>query len=132
MKTASAAFCFRPSAFSRRPPMIDHDRLERERLILSALCQGTPQGPVREPARRVLARYRWLEPLHQVVYHVLLAMPFDSPEVARQQLPARLTRAGFPDVEVEDFFRPHSLSQRAADELMHDLAKETMNGEPEN
>jgi len=49
-------------------------------------------------------------------------MPFGSPELARQQLPARLTRAGFPDVEVEDLFRPHSLSQAAAEELMRDLA----------
>ncbi|HMD98361.1 MAG TPA: hypothetical protein VKM93_13650 [Terriglobia bacterium] len=102
--------------------MTGQDRRQRERLVLSALCQGTPQGPVKESARGILAHYRWREPLHQIVYHVLLAMPFDSPELARQQLPARLTRAGFPDVEVDDLFRPHSLSQAAAEELMHDLA----------
>jgi hypothetical protein len=101
--------------------MTGHDRRERERLVLSALCQGTPQGQVRESARGILAHYRWREPLHQVVYQVLLAMPFDSPELARQQLPARLTRVGFPDVDVEDLFHPHSLSQAAAEELMHNL-----------
>jgi hypothetical protein len=104
--------------------MADHDRRERERLVLSVLCQGTPQGPVKESARRILALYRWREPLHQIVYQVLLAMPFDSPGLAREQLPARLTRAGFPDVDVEDFFRPHSLSQAAAEELMHNLCSQ--------
>jgi len=94
--------------------MTGHDRTERERVVLSALCQGTAQGSVRESARRILTPYRWQEPLHQIVYQVLLAIPLDSPELVRQQLPARLTRAGFPDVEVRDFFRPHSLSQAAA------------------
>jgi len=102
--------------------MTGHDRGERERLVLGALCQGTPQGSVRESARRILARYHWQEPLHQIVYQVLLAMPFGSPQLARQQLHARLTRAGFPDVEVGDFFRPHSLSQAAAEELIRNLA----------
>jgi len=102
--------------------MTGQDLRDRERLVLSALCLGTPEGAVRASARRILAHYRWREPLHQVVYQVVLAMPFDSPEFARQQLPARLTRAGFPDVEVEDFFRPHSFSQATAEELMHDLA----------
>jgi hypothetical protein len=103
--------------------MTGDDRREHERLVLSALCLGTPHGSVRESARRILASYRWREPLHQVIYQVLLAFPFDSPELARLQLPARLTRAGFPDVEVEEFFRPHSLSQAGVEELMRDLAK---------
>ena len=97
------------------------DRRNGERLALKALCQGTPQGSIREAARRILAHYRWLEPLHQVVYQVVLAMPFDSAELIRQQLPARLTRAGFPDVEVEDFFEPHSLAKEVAEELMRSL-----------
>jgi len=54
---------------------------------------------------------------------VVLAMPFDSPKLTRQQLPARLARAGFPDVEVEDFFKPHSLAKDAAEELMRRLAE---------
>jgi len=107
--------------------MAGHDRLGRERLVLRALCQGTPQGPVRESGRRILAGYRWLEPLHRIIYEVLLAMPFDSPELARQQLPARLTRAGFPDVEVEGLFRPHALSHREAEELMRAVVEDTRN-----
>ena len=109
--------------------MTGHDRRGGERLVLSALCQGTPQGPVRESARGILAHYRWREPLHQLVYQVLLAMPFDSPELARRQLPARLTRAGFPDVEVDDLFRPQSLSKTAAEELMRHLVQEAANDE---
>jgi len=103
--------------------MTGHDRRKCERLVLSALSQGTPQGPVKESSRAILADYCWREPLHEIVFQVLLAMPFDSPELARRQLPARLTRSGFPDVEVDDLFRPHFLSQAAAEELMHDLAK---------
>ena len=102
-------------------PPPDADRRKRELLVLRALCQGTAQGPVKQSARHILSGYRWIEPLHQVVYDVVLALPFDSPELIREQLPSRLTRAGFPDVDVEALFKAHGFSQEAAEELMRSL-----------
>ncbi len=102
---------------SRHPKLI----VQTERRVLGVLCQGTAEGSARETARRHLRDYRWREPLHQVVFEVLMAMPGDAPALARDQLPARLTRKGFPDVDWEQFFEPHSLSLEEAGTLMREL-----------
>ena len=89
--------------------------------MLQALCQGTPQGSVRATARDMLRTYRWREPLHHVIFEVVLSIPTEAPEVIRDQLPARLTRRGFPDVDIEDLFKPHGLSKEEAEHLIRQL-----------
>ena len=89
--------------------------------MLRALCQGTPQGSVRATARDILHSYRWREPLHHVIFEVVLSIPTEVPEVIRTQLPARLTRRGFPDVDIEDLFKPHGLSKEEAEHLIRRL-----------
>ena len=100
--------------------------VETERLVLCALCQGTPEGSVQETAKLVLQNYCWREPLHQLVFNVLVSIPSESPEMIRNHLPARLTRTGFPDVPWEDFFKPHSLSRGEAEHLIEQLAMKTV------
>jgi len=102
--------------------------LKDERRVLRALCQGTPQGSVRATARDILRAYRWREPLHQVVFEVVLGIPTEAPEVVRTQLPARLTRKGFPDVDIEDFFMPHGLSKEEAERLIRELRDSESSG----
>ncbi len=97
--------------------------IQAERRVLQAICQGTPDGPLRESAARILKTYGWREPLHQVIFETLMAVPTDAPDVIRDQLPSRLTRKGFPDVTWEDFFRPCSLTKREAERLMRQLAE---------
>jgi len=97
------------------------DRLKDERRVLRTLCQGTPQGSVRASARDLLRTYRWREPLHHVIFEVILSIPTEVPEVIRTQLPARLTRRGFPDVDIEDLFKPHGLSKEEAERLVRRL-----------
>jgi hypothetical protein len=97
------------------------DILETERRVLRALCQGTLEGSVRAAARALLPSYRWREPLHQVIFDVVLSIPSDIPEVIQSQLPARLTRRGFPDFNFDDLFRPHGLSKDDAEGLMREL-----------
>lgn len=89
--------------------------------MLQVLCQGTAEGSAREAAKRDLRNYRWREPLYQVVFEALMAMPGDAPALIREQLPARLTRKGFPDVNWEQFFEPHTLSLDEAKTLMREL-----------
>ena len=89
--------------------------------MLRALCQGTPQGSVRETAKDILRTYRWREPLHHVIFEVILGIPTEVPEAIRTQLPARLTRRGFPDVDIEDLFEPHGLSKEEAEHLIRQL-----------
>ena len=76
---------------------------------------------MRASARDILRTYRWREPLHEVMFDVVLSIPTEIPEVIREQLPARLTRKGFPDVDIEDFFEPHGLSKEEAARLIRQL-----------
>jgi hypothetical protein len=92
-----------------------------EQRVLRVLCQGTPEGSIRETARMVLRGYRWRELMHQVIFDILLSIPTEMPGVIQSQLPARLTRRGFPDVDIDDFFQPHGMSKKHAEELMQFL-----------
>jgi len=103
-------------------PPDDASLIQMEREVLRALCQGTREGSVRESAKRVLRRYRWRQPMHQVIYEVVVSLPSDAPEAVREHLPSRLTRCGFPDVRWEDFFAPPALSKKAAQRLMRALS----------
>ena len=97
--------------------------IEAERRVLQAICQGTGEGSVRETAKRVLNGYRWREPSHQVIFEVLLTIPSDVPQVIQEQLPARVTRRGFPDAEWEKIFVPHNLTREKAEGLMRKLTE---------
>jgi len=96
--------------------------VQTERRVLQALCQGTPQGSIRETAERLLDKYRWQEPLHRVIFEALMSIPTSAPDLIRDQLPSRLTRKGFPDVPWDDLFEPHALSRQEAERLVHQLA----------
>lgn len=89
--------------------------------MLQALAQGTPQGSIREAARGLLRGYRWREPLHGAIYDAMLGIPSESPEAIRLELPARLTRRGFPDFDLEMCFTPHGLSKAGAERLIERL-----------
>jgi hypothetical protein len=97
--------------------------LQTEQLVLQALCQGTTQGSVHLAARRILSGYRWREPLHQAAFDAVMSLPADDPHVIRHFLPGRLTRRGFPDFDLENFFKPHGLSAEEAEKLMEQLVK---------
>lgn len=100
----------------------DEETLRRaERLLLSALAQGTREGSVREPARAKLAGYRWREPEHAVIFECLMALPSADPAAVREQLPALLTRRGFPDVGFADLFAPLELSREVFERLVEEL-----------
>lgn len=99
----------------------DRSIIDAERRLLRALCQGTPEGSVREIARKLLADYRWQDLIHQVVFNCLIDFPSDAPLAIRDQLPGRVTRKGFPDVPWEEFFQPLSISRQEAEDLMRQL-----------
>ena len=85
--------------------------LDLEKLTLRVLCLGAPQGPVKQAVIPLLRNYPWQSQLHQVIFKALAAIPSDDPAILHELLPAKLTRMGFPDVEWEEFFAPHSLSR---------------------
>ncbi len=102
----------------------DEQRIIRtERLVLQALCQGTPEGSVREAGWSILENYRWHDPSHRIVYEVLMSLPTGAPDVIREQLPALLTRRGFPDMAWEELFKPDLLTKENAESLMRELVR---------
>lgn len=98
------------------------DIVETERRVLRALCQGTFEGSVRASARSLLVGYPWREPLHQVIFDAVLSIPSGSPELIQSELPACLTRRGFPDFSLDDLFHPQDLSKDEIEGLMRQLA----------
>lgn len=97
------------------------DVRRRERAVLRAICHGTREGPLRELARLRLGEYRWREPVHEVIFQSLLSLPAADPAVVREQLPALLTRRGFPDVEIADLLEPQDLSRDEFERLLDEL-----------
>lgn len=89
-----------------------------ERRVLHVLCR---RKALPESAREMLRDYRWRDPVHQIIFEILIAFPPGTPGVLREQLPVRLTRRGFPDVPCEDLFQPLDISIEDAQSLMRKL-----------
>lgn len=83
--------------------------IESEMLILRAMCSGAPDGRVWQDALDILGDYPFQDHLHQIIFDTLREMNTDDPRIIQGLLAARLTRKGFPDVELSGFFAPHNL-----------------------
>jgi hypothetical protein len=94
-----------------------------ERKVLVSICQGAIEGSVREFARATLRYYTWYDPTHQAIFDVLMAIPSESGDMIREQLPSRLTRIGFPDVDWEWLFARPRLSKAVVERLIQFLAE---------
>jgi hypothetical protein len=103
----------------------ENPRTEMERQVLRFLCQGSGEGDLNHKVRMALRSYRWQDPLHQVIFQILCDLPAESPALIREQLPARLTRHGFPDVAWEAFFEPPGLAQKEVERLVRYLVDST-------
>lgn len=85
-----------------------------ERQVLQALCHGASGNG---KALDALRGYRWREPLHQALFDLLNDMRGAVPELIRDQLPARLTRRGFPDFDFAQWFQPQPLTRDEIERL---------------
>ena len=95
--------------------------LATEVQVLQAMCTGTPEGTVWDKGMLLLGTYPFQDIIHQLIFDVLQEINTDLPDIIRQQLPARLTKKGFPAVDTEKFLAPHSLTSLQAVELMRQL-----------
>jgi hypothetical protein len=92
-----------------------------ETQVLCSICQGAFEGSVREFARAALVNYRWHDPTHQAIFQALMAIPSESADVIRAQLPSRLTRIGFPDLDWEWLFARPRQAKSEVKQLMQRL-----------
>ncbi len=89
-----------------------------ERQILRALCSGVGAAGDWNQLVRRLTVYRWLDPDHKVVYEALRAIKSSDPKTRREELPAQVTRMGFPDLNCSIYFEGKDLSARELEELI--------------
>ncbi len=99
-----------------------------ERRVLQALCQGGGGVTLLAEGVRILHGYRFRDPLHQIIFETLSEIGPAAPPLVRELLAARLTRKGFPDVDLDPFFEPHGLTADAAMALMERLRSESSPG----
>ena len=97
----------------------DRPAIDRERRVLQAL--STADRKVIESAARLLARYSWREPVHQIIFNCLSRLSTFNPVSLRERLAECATRKGFPDIDWEKVFHPNPISGREAEELMRQL-----------
>jgi hypothetical protein len=76
-----------------------------EMLLLCALCQA-PAGAARNELLWSLQRHEWCDPEQGLIFQTLAELSRCSGDELRRALPAHLTRAGFPDTDVNAFFTP--------------------------
>ena len=84
---------------------------EVERLLLGALCTGPLTLENRTDILRSLAHYNWIHPDHRVIYEALRRSRQRHSAALREHIVAEITRLGFPDIEVEQFFHPCTLTK---------------------
>ncbi len=84
---------------------------EIERLLLGALCAGRLSLEDRRDTLRSLADYNWIHPDHRVIYEALRRSRQRESAALREHIVAEITRLGFPDIEVEPFFNPCTLTK---------------------
>ncbi len=75
-------------------------RLLKEKLVLAALWSKEQNESLRRSARRLLSGYRWSEPVHQIVFELVMKAPLSRRDILKSGLPALLTRRGFPDYDL--------------------------------
>jgi hypothetical protein len=78
--------------------------LVTEQVILRSLCQQPFAPAQRKEILRILAGYTWQSGEHRILFEALHQSQIASAERLREQLPAILTRKGFPDVDFAGYF----------------------------
>ncbi len=95
---------------------------EIEKLVLRALCHGVLQGNDLEQAFRILAEHRFADPQHELLFAALSALRRADLQTIHEQLPARLTNLGFPDVDLASYLEAPAPSALETLEALRRLA----------
>ena len=74
---------------------------EIERRLLSALCATALDPEMRALILKRLSAHTFANRDHEIIFQALAKIPLAPAEHIRETLSARLTRLGFPDIDVE-------------------------------
>lgn len=79
-------------------------RAEIERRLLAALCAATLGPEMRAQIVERLSSHTFANRDHEIIFQALAKMPPATAKHIRETLSARLTRLGFPDIDVGPIF----------------------------
>ncbi len=96
-----------------------------ERQILRALCAGVSNAADWDQLASELRVHHWQDPDHKVVYQALRAIKSRDPKTLREELPAQVTRMGFPDMDWSLYFDAIELPTPEIEGLIRRLQQET-------
>lgn len=105
-----------------KPDASGNNRREMEWELLRALCSEALDANLKGDLLALLAHYRFSDPIRQAVFDEMNMFGRDNAEILRQELPARLTRRGFPDVDFEGLLAPPPPTAEEAREWARELA----------
>jgi len=94
---------------------------ELELAVLRALCLLPGGDAARAQLANELKGYRWEYADHRVIFEALIEADFADAETLRRELPAAVTRMGFPDINWERFFASTPVPQDRIFELIREL-----------
>jgi hypothetical protein len=89
-----------------------------ERDILRGLCAGVIDSVSWRRMIDQLTAHSWKDPEHKVVYDALRAIRSQDAQTRRQELPAEVTRMGFPDVDWGKYLDREALPSVPLEELL--------------
>jgi hypothetical protein len=92
-----------------------------ERDILSALCANEIPSADWSNLVKQLSGYEWKDPEHQVVYDALRGIQSRDLETRRRELPAQVTRMGFPDIDWGKYLDANALPGEPVQQLIDRL-----------
>jgi hypothetical protein len=95
---------------------------EIERQLVAALCSPALDHKTRGEILQRLAAHTFANPDHEAIFRVLGKIPRATSEHIRETLRARLTRLGFPDIDVEPIFELTPSSAEKISALLRQLS----------
>jgi hypothetical protein len=75
-----------------------------ERRLLAALCQHSLDSRTREDVLERLAQHSFCIPEHEVIFRVVSRITHADPAQMKEAVKTRVTRLGFPDIDVDPLF----------------------------
>ena len=82
-----------------------HDRRVRaEQLLIAALCQQSVDKRAREKLLGDLSEHKFTSHELELIFRTLAKISNATPIQTRELLMSRLTRLGFPDIDIEPYF----------------------------
>jgi hypothetical protein len=96
-------------------------KIEIERRLLAALCQHTLDPRTRQEVLERLAQHTFVSPEHEVIFRVVSRIAQAAPGQIKEAVKTRVTRLGFPDIDVDPLFTAGAPSPEQARALLKQL-----------